>query len=143
MNRLLIILCSVPLLLTSLAMTWQQEESLGVVLPPDSQLIARRDFMRSKLMYSQLILEGLTTHNFDMINEAISNMKMVTEGELWVAVDDDPEYLELTADFRKAATRLQEAVDTKSIDGTAMRFYQLNTTCIDCHQYIRGRGYKL
>ncbi|MDG2013255.1 MAG: hypothetical protein P8J33_07100 [Pirellulaceae bacterium] len=143
MNRMLIILCSVTILVTGLAMTWRQTEGPRVVLPQDAIVTAQRDFMRSKLMYSQLILEGLTTHNFDMIHEAIANMKMVTEGELWVTVDDDPEYIELTQAFKKAAVRLQEAVDTKSVDGTAMRFYQLNTTCIDCHQYIRARGYKL
>jgi len=143
MNRYwtLVLLIAVPA--TGFAMAWQQEEGGKTANPHDPNLIARRDFMRSKLMYSQLMLEGLTTADFAMVNEAIANMKAVAGGEMWVAIDDDPDYRDLTQDFQQAIDRLQKAADTNSIDATMMRFYQLNTTCIDCHKHIRARGYKL
>ena len=143
MNRCwtLVLLIAIPA--TGFAMAWQQEEGDKTANPHDPDLIAQRDFMRSKLMYSQLMLEGLTTADFAMVNEAIANMKAVAGGEMWVAIDDDPDYRDLTQDFQQAIDRLQKAADTNNIDATTMRFYQLNTTCIDCHKHIRARGYRL
>ena len=144
MNRFLIITFSVLFLAAGVAMAWQQqEEGKKRAAPQEPDLIARRDFMRSKLMYSQLILEGLTTDDFEMVDDAIDKLKMVTEGEMWVAFDDDAEYRDLTQDFRQATARMEAAAETDNLDATAMRFYQMNTTCIDCHKHIRARGYKL
>ena len=145
MNRSLILTFVLLILFSGLALAWQQQEEKGrpKASPQDSDLIARRDFMRSKLMYSQLILEGLTTDDFDMIDKAIENLKMVTEGEMWVAFDDDEKYRELTQDFRNATESMLQAAESENLDATAMRFYQMNTTCIDCHKHIRARGYKL
>ena len=144
MNRSLIITFVLVFLFSGIAMAWQQqEEGRKKAMPQDSDMIARRDFMRSKLMYSQLILEGLTTDDFEMIEKAIENLKMVTEGEMWVAFDDDAKYRDLTNDFKKATTRLKDGADSDNLDATAMRFYQMNTTCIDCHKHIRAQGYKL
>ena len=143
MNRFwtLILLIAIPA--TGFAMAWQQEEGRKTANSHDPDLIARRDFMRSKLMYSQLMLEGLTTDDFEMVNDAIANMRAVTEGEMWVAFNDDQDYRDLTQDFKQAIDRLEAAAGTANIDAAMMRFYQLNTTCIDCHKHIRARGYKL
>jgi len=143
MNRCWALFLLIGIPVTGFAMPWQQEEGGKTASPHDPDLIAQRDFMRSKLMYSQLMLEGLTTADFAMVNKAIANMKAVAGGEMWVAIDDDPDYRDLTQDFQQAIDRLQKAADTNSIDATMMRFYQLNTTCIDCHKHIRARGYKL
>ena len=144
MNRSLIVACLFLLVFSGVVFAWQQqEESKPRTLPQDPDLIARRDFMRSKLMYSQLVLEGLTTDNFEMVDQAIENLQMVTEGEMWVAFDDDDDYRKLTQDFKTATSRMAEAAATKNLDATAMRFYQMNTSCIDCHKHIRAQGYKL
>jgi hypothetical protein len=145
MNRSLMMTLGLLFLAGGTALAWQPQEekrpSSGQV--QDADLMSRRDFMRSKLMYSQLILEGLTTEDFEMVNEAIGKLKEVTEGEMWVAFDDDKEYRDLTQDFRNATGRLEAAAATENLDAVAMRFYQMSTTCIDCHKHIRDRGYKL
>lgn len=144
MNRFLMIALGGVFLFSGIAMAWQQQEQdRKKAVPQDPDMVARRDFMRSKLMYSQLILEGLTTNDFEMIDKAIDNLKMVTEGEMWVAFDDDKEYRDLTQDFKNATARMEAAADSENLDATAMRFYQMNTTCIDCHKHIRAQGYKL
>ena len=105
---------------------------------PDS--ISRRDFMRTKLMYSQNIFEGLTTGDFNTIETAIKEVQMVTEGEQWVAIDND-QYRKLTEEFKTTVQRLAEAAKSKKIDATALRFYAMSNSCIDCHKHIRRVGY--
>ncbi len=114
----------------------------GGVPQEDADAISRRDFMRTKLMYSQNMLEGLTTGHFETIDAAIAEMKLVTSGSKWVSIDSG-DYRRLTADFEAALERLAESAATRSIDATAMRFYQMSTSCIDCHSHIRHAGYDL
>ena len=111
-------------------------------LRQEDEATSRRDFMRTKLLYSQNILEGLTTGSFEMLDESVRELQMVTEGAQWVDIGNE-DYRRLTEEFKLAAERLKEAAATRNIDAAAMRFYQLSTSCIDCHKHIRHAGYDL
>ena len=117
-----------------------KQDKIDVAEGPES--IARRDFMRTKLMYSQNIFEGLTTGDFQLVDDAIDEIRGITAAEQWVAVDDD-RYRKLTEDFKTTIERLREAAETENIDATAFRYYQMSTSCIDCHKHIRKAGYTL
>ena len=53
-----------------------------VVIPGDDEnSIARRDFMRTKLLYTQNIFEGLTTGDFDQIKAGIKEVEAITEAK--------------------------------------------------------------
>lgn len=117
----------------------QQDDK--VEIPDDGNAIARRDFMRTKLMYSQNIFEGLTTGNFKLINAGIKEVSGITEAERWVTIDDE-RYQKLTEDFKTTVKRLQAAAKTGNIEATALRYYQMSTSCIDCHQHIRIAQYE-
>ena len=119
----------------------QAAQDKKIEVPDGPDAVARRDFMRTKLMYSQNILEGLTTGNFRLINNGIKELQLVTEGEKWVEVDD-VRYSKLTEDFKTSVERLAKASESKNIDATAMRYYQMSTSCIDCHKHIRKVGYR-
>lgn len=115
----------------------KQKSDDTIVLPrsgPDA--VARADFMRSKLMHSQNIFEGLTTGNFKLIKTGIAEVKMLTEAEEWVKIDNK-NYQKLEDDFKTSIKRLSEAAESGNIEATALRYYQLSTSCIDCHQHIR------
>ncbi len=119
------------------------QESDKIDVPQqDPESLSRRDFMRTKLMYSQNILEGLTTGDFDGIEKAIKDVQMVTAGAKWVAIDNE-QYRELTRAFQSSTKQLMDAAKTKNIDATALRFYDMSTRCIDCHKHIRKAGYRL
>ena len=120
----------------------KQDDDDAIVVPADDTgAQSRRDFMRTKLMYTQNIFEGLTTGNFDAIEKAIEEVQNVTSGEQWVAIDND-KYRRLTEDFKMATKRLMEATKTKNLDATALRYYNLSTSCIDCHNHIRQARYE-
>ena len=104
--------------------------------------LSRRDFMRTKLMFSQNIFEGLTTGNWPLIERSIREVQLVTQGEHWVAINDN-RYRKLTSEFNTSTKRLMQAAKTKNLDATALRYYNMSTSCIDCHKHIRKAGYKL
>ena len=123
----------------------QQEEGKSdriIIDAMDENAIARRDFMRTKLMYAQNILEGLNTHDFGLIDSAIRNTEMVTEGEQWVTIDNEV-YQSLVEDFKRSVARLKEAAQSENIDATALRFYDMSNRCIDCHKHLETAQYDL
>lgn len=120
----------------------KKQDKEKIEIPQDGpDAIARRDFMRTKLMYSQNIFEGLTTGDFELIRDGVSEVKKITEGARWVQIDND-KYRKLTADFETTIRRLEEAVEGKNIEATALRYYQMSTSCIDCHQHLRLARYE-
>jgi hypothetical protein len=108
----------------------------------DEDSIARRDFMRTKLLYAQNILGGLTTGDLEAASKAVREVQQVTEAEKWVRIDSD-EYRQLTAEFRIASNRLLEATESGNIDAATLRFQVLTTSCIDCHKHIRKLAHDL
>ena len=108
---------------------------------PDEDTISRRDFMRTKLMFSQRVFEGLTTGDFDMIDESVKEIQNITAASQWVAIDSDP-YRKLTAEFEEATRRLAVAAKSRNLDSTALRYYNLSTSCIDCHVHLRQASYE-
>lgn len=112
-----------------------------IVLPADDEnAVARRDFMRTKLVYTQNVFRGLTTGDFKLIKEGIREVSEITKGEAWVALDDD-QYRKLTEEFKTTIKRLSEAAESGNLEATSLRFYNMSTSCIDCHQHIRNADY--
>ena len=147
MNRLFLTALLLFVASCTVYWTWQEssstpQDSPRAQAPQDEDSMSRRDFMRTKLMYSQNIFEGLTTDNFPAIEQAIGNLQLVTDGAQWVAIENE-EYDRLTTEFKSALTRSQEAAQTENIDATALRFYQVSTSCFDCHQHLRQAKYDL
>jgi cytochrome c556 len=113
----------------------------AVAQDQDPDRVARRDYMRAKLMYSQNILEGLTRGDFKLIKTGIDEIQTITAGEQWISIDNE-DYKKLTEEFKTATRRLKDAAETGNLEATALRYYQLSTSCIDCHVHIRKIGYE-
>lgn len=137
----LVMIASISFLPQEPAKQKQDKDETIVIPADDTGSLSRRDFMRTKLMYSQNIFEGLTTGNFDAIEKAVEEVQSITSAEQWVAIDND-KYRELTQEFKTATKRLMDAAKTKNIDATALRFYNVSTSCIDCHNHIRQARYE-
>jgi hypothetical protein len=102
--------------------------------------VERRSFMRTKLNFTQNILEGLTMAEFGLIAHGIDELESVLDAEQWVTIDNE-DYRQLVGEFRTAVQRLRSASETKNIEATALRFYDMSTRCIDCHQHLQRSGY--
>ena len=125
------VLSAAGLLIGSVWSGSQQE-----TLPQDQDIVARRDFMRTKLTFSQAIVEGLSVKNFDTINTAATEIRNVTEGEMWL-VHKTPEYNRYSDELKRSVEQLIRAAEEKNLDGSALRFFDVTLKCIDCHEYLR------
>ena len=130
MRRFAIALTGVILLTVSLgaAAAWQQDD--------DQEAKTRRDFMRVKLMFSQNVVEGLSTSDFGMIEDAAQEMLELMENEKWLVVDT-PDYKRYTSELTEATNRLKKMSKSNNLEGSALRYFDLTLKCIDCHQYYR------
>jgi hypothetical protein len=106
----------------------------------DQDEISRRDFMRTKLMYSQNIMEGLTTRNFKLIKQGAEEINTITKATGWL-VADTKEYAHYSEDLRDIADKIAKAADEKNLDAAAMRYFQMTANCIDCHDYSRANKF--
>jgi len=97
-----------------------------------------KEEMRFKLHYAQGILEGITTENFSLIATNAQKLKTFSQGALW-DLNKTPEYGRLTTDFQRSADALLRAAAAKNIDGATVAYFQLTTSCVTCHRYLRGQ----
>ena len=107
----------------------------------DETAVQRRDFMRTKLMYTQNIFEGLTTRDFGLITQGIEEVEQVTQAQQWIAIDNDA-YRRLTSEFNSSVQKLKAAAESENVDAIALRFYDMSTRCIDCHQHLQQAKYQ-
>ncbi|MEL7498435.1 MAG: hypothetical protein AAFN77_12560 [Planctomycetota bacterium] len=120
----------------------QKRKQDPIVIPSDDEnSIARRDFMRTKMMFTQSVFQGLTTGNFAMIKRAVKEIEGITKAAHWVEIDNE-RYRKLTEEFNTTVDRLAEAAESENIDAIALRYYSMSTSCIDCHKHIRQAKYE-
>ncbi len=98
---------------------------------------SRRDFMRTKLLFCQNIMEGITTRNFALIEEGAAEVRKITEAEQWLAADT-AEYKHFSEDLRGIADRIAAAAREKNLDAAAFRYFDMTANCMDCHEYSRA-----
>lgn len=123
------------LLAGTLVAGWAVASGMSAQDPETEQ--SRRDFMRTKLLYSQNIMEGITTRNFDLIAEGAAEIRKITEAELWLAANTD-EYRHFSGDLRAIADRISAAAKAGNLDAAAFRFSDMTANCMDCHEYSRA-----
>ncbi len=102
----------------------------------DEEAIKRRDLMRTKLMYSQNIVEGLAVKNFALVRDGAREIDGVMRA-IVIGPNDNPEYKQMAADLRMATDNLVRAADSGNLEASALRYFELTLRCIDCHEFLR------
>ncbi len=92
--------------------------------------------MRTKLNFAKAIVEGLSLKNFDTIREAATNIRNVTESEMWLA-HDTPEYKKYSDELKRSVELLIRAAEDKNLEASTLRYFDTTLKCIDCHEYLR------
>lgn len=94
-------------------------------------------WMKKKLEFSQHILAGMATADFDKISVSASSMNRLNEIEKWSRRTGADEYRTQLRIFHFANEDLVRAADAKNIDGVALAFSQLTLSCVNCHKVMR------
>lgn len=98
---------------------------------------AIKAFMRQKLTAMKLVLRGIVTEDYDLIQKNAARMqKMGTQAE-WNIVQG-PIYGDYQASFRRSAELLSKAAKNKNADAAMLVYMQSTLNCIECHRYVRG-----
>ena len=91
-------------------------------------------------MSNQKIVEGLTTKNYEMIEQGALEVKLLVKGQHWFVIDT-PEYKRFSREMEHSAQQLQTAAKQKNMDAAALRYFGMTMSCLDCHRYIETRKY--
>ena len=131
MKALFVTLLSVSVLFVGAAFVYSNQQ--GQVAQQDKT----RPFMRAKLVGSQTVLNGLVTENFDLIHRGAEDMKKMSEASQWPRAEDKI-YEHYGAEFRRQCDKLMQQAEKKNLEGAHFTFLSMTTTCINCHDYVRG-----
>jgi hypothetical protein len=112
----------------------------GQVQPAERDAMARdRAVMRFKLHYAQGVLEAITMENHSLLATNAQKLSALTREVSW-RIRHTPEYERLTTDLRRHADALQKAAKDRNTDAATVAYFQLTTSCVTCHKYLRGEG---
>ena len=94
-------------------------------------------FMRAKLVSSQRVMEGLVTENSALIRRGALEMKNMSEHAEWPRSRDEV-YEHYSESFRRQCNKLADLAKKQDQVAAHFTFLNITTTCIDCHNYVRG-----
>ena len=95
-------------------------------------------WMKQKLTYSQRILNGLATEDYDLILQNANAMKGLDTLEFFVR--QKPEgYRTHLKTFQFAVKELARNAEDKDLDGATLAFTQMTVSCVNCHKQIRSQ----
>ena len=93
-------------------------------------------WMQKKLGYSEKILGGLVSRDFDAIAKNAHSMGALSHIEKWVR-GNTPEYRAQVRVFQNATEQLSRMAEEKNLDGAALAYVQLSLSCVNCHKVVR------
>jgi hypothetical protein len=94
-------------------------------------------FMRQKLVASNLILEGLCTDNFELIQEGAKKLHEMSDAERW-HVSNDVMYKQFSNEYRQITRQLIQAAEDQNLDRATLKWLDATVSCLDCHRFVRG-----
>lgn len=125
----------VGLLLALTVLTTAPSASLKAEQKPPT----RREFMRQKLEFSKLLLEGLTIENFDLIAKNARALRTLSAAAEWEVpvIPNANEYIVYTAEFQRHCAELSKSAREKNLDAATLAYVKLTMSCVNCHKYVR------
>ena len=138
----------VAVALAAVGLMWVQsgvQTSIEAVAQQTEQVpAAKRDkspelyaFMRVKLGWMDLIMEGLLVDDFKKVERGAQKLREMSEAEKW-RVSNDLMYRNHSEDFQKRIDKLiKTAQDGESLDRATLAWFDATMSCIECHRWVR------
>lgn len=95
-----------------------------------------KPFMTRKLEHSKSILEALARADFESMSSNAQALSLLSLESSWETITTQ-EYVQKSADFRRACMVIQEAAEEKNVDRATLGFVNLTVRCVECHSYLR------
>lgn len=115
--------------------------AIGVIANGDDKQAADQNqpesfWMKKKLEYSQNILAGIATADFDKIVANAQSMRNLSKIEGFVR-SQTPGYRAQLHIFEESADEIIRQAKKDNVDGAALAFTQLTISCVNCHKHLR------
>lgn len=94
-------------------------------------------WMNAKLTGSKSILEALAKGDFDKLESEASQMRLIGKLEGFVR-RTNPDYKTQLHTFDLANQELVRQAKRQNVEGAALAFNQLTTSCVACHVMLRA-----
>jgi hypothetical protein len=98
-------------------------------------------WMRKKLDYSQNILAGIATADFDKIVQNAQAMQALSKIEGFVR-GRTPGYRTQLQIFEESTKEIVHQASRDNVEGAALAFTQLTINCVNCHKQLREQSNK-
>ena len=110
------------------------EEAAKPETGPDKS--ATSFWMEKKMGYTQEILRGLATSDFEAIGVNARQMRLLNRVEGFVRRRNTEYRLQLRT-FERICGDMIEQADKENLAGATLAFNQLTVNCVSCHQSLR------
>lgn len=140
MNKRFLMLFVFAMLITMAAYPRTSVESLAQENPTreaNDDKTDRQHFMRGKLAVVNLIVEGIATEDFELIEEGGMKLVGIAESAAFQSTGD-PYYSLYSANFEQSAKGLIAAGKAQSVDKATFAYAHVTFSCTACHQHVRG-----
>ncbi len=118
--------------LLSVGAYWFLPRLPGVETQPDGL----KPFMKRKLELSKNVVEALVTEDYEKLAKNAQGLSLLSMESGW-NVFTTGEYVQQSADFRRAVQVIIDASHEKNIDRAALGYVNLTVRCVECHKYLR------
>jgi len=98
-------------------------------------------WMKKKLEYSQNILSGIATADFDKIAASAQALQGLSKIEAFVR-SRTPGYRTQLEIFMDANAEIIRQANDDNVDGAALAFTQMTISCVNCHKQLRAPSKK-
>lgn len=93
-------------------------------------------WMKKKLEYSQNILAGIATADYEKIVANAESMRNLSKIEGFIR-GQTPGYRTQLHIFQESADEIVRQAKRDNVDGAALAFTQLTISCVNCHKHLR------
>jgi hypothetical protein len=93
-------------------------------------------WMKKKLEYSQNILAGIATADYEKIIVNGESMRNLSKIEGFIR-GQTPGYRTQLHIFQESADEIVRQAKKDNVDGAALAFTQLTISCVNCHKHLR------
>ena len=93
-------------------------------------------WMKQKMKYTQEILVGLATEDFDKIQQNATSMKGLNRIEYFVRRRPEGYRTQLKT-FQFGVDELLRHAKDENLDGATLAFTQITVSCVNCHKHLR------
>ncbi|MBL9166672.1 MAG: cytochrome c [Verrucomicrobiales bacterium] len=109
--------------------------------------LRQQAFMKTKLVYSQAILEGLTLEKYDLVSKNALRMRnMSQEGDWFLKgewfLKNNPDYKAAITNFYRQTDSLFMAAADKNLDTAKEAYKKVVDSCVSCHVLFRAEQMK-